>query len=465
MLCGEMLARRQALVFALAILLLAACGSPSTSGTTTLASPMPTATPTIAAVKSPTLTNEPTLASGLFETPSTPTLEPQGLSIAPLDEAPMIWPSNWSSDSTWLAYWTFTAAEAVDTFGIPPQGAGQLHFLNAHSGQTCPFPDQARYGASVIWQPDGTVMVAARDLTKQGEPCNNNFLSVSAPVTLPHDIDPSLSPEGQYQVTSIVQDDPDGTLSVTTQIVEVKTGQTKNVIKWRHPGGLGSLGLGGEWLTEDRFLIYETLDTGPLLIGANGDVQIVSELFGLSDKIGAESLYAQGVTISGTSIYHLVLSGYSTDAGELVIGLYHSETGEVEAYPFFTRGFSPDGKWLLLGKHSIVGGYESEEVWFRPSDPVGSPLRHLTDGFMLNLLWSSDWTKVANTAWNLPDPYASRPGIVQGWSFPEAVQLGSWKSEDYTMTPMSWSPDGKFLVLRGYVVGVQREALFVIPVP
>ena len=43
--------------------------------------------------------------------------------------------------------------------------------------------------------------------------------------------------------------------------------------------------------------------------------------------------------------------------------------------------------------------------------------------------------------------------------------LDAWKSEDYTMTPMSWSPDGKYLVLRGYVVGVQREALFVIPAP
>jgi hypothetical protein len=281
-------------------------------------------------------------------------------------------------------------------------------------------------------------------------------------------IDPSFSPSGQYQTTSVVHDELDGTLSVVTRIAETKTDRTKNVIKWKHPGGLGSLGLGGEWLTDDQFLIYQALDIGPMLIRTDGDItQIAPELFGLpAEPQEAAKWFVEGGIISGASRYHLVLLGSNTDAGEPVVRFYHSETGEVEMVPFpATWGpFSPNGKWLLLDKRPTVEGHESYEVWFRPVDPVGSPVRRLAGGFTLNLLWSPDWAKVASTAWNSPDPYASRPSVVQVLSFPEVTQLGSWKSEDYSMTPLAWSPDGRFLVVRGYVVGIQREALFVISV-
>jgi hypothetical protein len=174
--CAEVenrLFARQALAFALAVLLFVACGSPLTSGTT--APSALTVVPANTTVETPRPTLEPTPTPKLTKTPAIPTVEPQGTPIAPFDEAPMISFYGWSHDSTWLTYWTFTAAEAHETYGVPRSGAGELHFLNVHSGQTCPFPDQAGYGDSVIWQPHGTVIVATRDSAKQGLPCNGNF--------------------------------------------------------------------------------------------------------------------------------------------------------------------------------------------------------------------------------------------------------------------------------------------------
>jgi len=319
----------------------------------------------------------------------------------------------------------------------------------------------------IFWQANGSVIVAHHDSAKRGFPCNEPFTtSESVPPRLA--FDPSLSPGGQYRIDSLNYDQPDGTVDVVTCITNAKTGETENVINWKHPGGVGEFGLGGDWLSPTQFLIPRTLDQGPLLIEAGKEiVHVAQELFDVPPILDSGVIWqATGAVMTGTNTYHLLLSGSGVEANFPLIRLYHSETRETETLPFqyiWGTGFSPDGQWLLLDKRPTREGFQSQEVWFRPVDPPGSLPRRLTGGFSLNLLWSSDGTKVASTARNSPDPYSG--SSLQVWSFPELAPLGSWKSEDYSMVLEAWSPDGSFLVTRGYMTGIQREALFVIPIP
>lgn len=423
------------------------------------------------------MTSTVTIASATTSSPtpnlegalSTSTGQPLEKLIRPFAEAPMIAFYNWSPDSLWLAFWTFTAEEAFGTYGVYPLGAGQLHFLNVHSGQICPYPDRAGYGAWVVWQTDGSVIVVQHNSAKRGFPCDETFTTSENP-SPPIPSDPSLSPGGRYRVDSITHDQPDGTLNVVTRITNAKTGETQNAIEWKHPGGVGGFGLGGEWLSATQFLIPRTLDQGPLLIEVGKEiVYVAQDIFNVPSLLDSEVYWqASGVVVTGTNTYHLLLFGSGVEANFPSVRLYHSETGEVETLPFqyvWGKGFSADGQWLLLEEQPIKDGFHGQEVWFRPVDPPGSPLQRLVGGFSLSLLWSSGWTKVASTAWNSPRPSASQTNVVQIFSFPQATLIGTWENDDYVMVPLSWSPDDSFLAVRGYKAGVQREALFVIPTP
>lgn len=401
-----------------------------------------------------TPTQPPTLTSA----PSpTPTAELPGVPLQPLATAAAIRVDSWSLDSDWVAYWSSTE-EDVETAAYPFP-SGTLHLLNIRTGQDCSYPEYVAHGYDdgVIWQSDGQVMVVSGGSTRRGTPCADDF----TPAAYPPDAelgkpDTALSPEAGYRARTWAQDEADGTISAVTTIADALTGEVGNVVEWKHEGRLGEFGLGGQWLTNDLFLINETLDRGPLLIAVgNGTIEVASELFGLAplghwEPGNAADLRAEGGVVKGTQTYHIVLSGAGTD-----ITLYHSETAEVERIPLrhpSYLAFSPDGRWLMLFERYDKDGYERQALSIRPVDPPGSEPRLFAEEFSY-AVWSPEGMKIAV---GLP------VGAISVFSLPDGVQLGSWMTGQFEALPIAWSPDGNLLAVQGYASGEWQQALFVV---
>lgn len=424
---------------------------PATSIPMALPSSTATLNPT-GAVPSPTLT------------PPQPTAISTPVAIEPVATAPAIRVDSWSPNSDWLAYWL--SAEIPQVFY--PWPPGDLHFLNVRTGQTCSYPEVVALGNSdhLAWQSNGSVQIIlpSSQLAYQGLPCQGNFPIVYRPEI--GEMNSILSLAGGYRASTVSRAEADGTLSAVTTITRVATGKVESTINWKHRGGEGELGTGGQWLIEGLFLIYESLDQGPLLITVGqGTVHVAQELFRVSPVVGQPgqndlvTLRAAGAVVTGTNTYHIALFGLGMEAAFPPIRLYHSETGKVEEIPFrylWTPAFSPDGRWLLLDERPIKGGYESYALWIRPVDPVGSEARALITSSLSDgspyALWSADWKRVA----------FGFPGRVSVYTFPEGVQIGSWMTDAYGTVPRAWSPGGKSLAVEGYIPGVQQQALFVI---
>ncbi len=340
-------------------------------------------------VETPVATSDDLSDPATTTSPATSAELPE-IQIKPLATAGRISFLGWSPDGESIAYLEHRPEDLAAMSPFPP---GALKFLNASIGQVCDsnlvFPEGGYNRAGQInWTSDGGLLVRTSDSLMQGKPCGR-FSSVTdqpfATVTAP---DLSLSPGGGYRARTEV-DGSGGILNLTTTILNVQTGQALNRVEWCIDERLGDLGLGGEWLTEELFLIYETLDQGPLLVMAGQGVSpIALELFGLTDipsMLGPEefNLSARGSVVTGTQTYHLILAGVGIESNFPPIKLYHSETGQVEELPFKYTGwpvFSPDGRWLVLDARPIRDGYESSELRLRPVDPVGSDARRLTSG-------------------------------------------------------------------------------------
>lgn len=413
---------------------------------------------------------EPLLAASTPAPTPLPTsmIKPPDTEVEPLVTADRLSFLGWSPDSEMLAYLEHTPEDlaAVQTHPFPP---GTLKFLNARTGQICdsmiifPEGDYNRF-AQLSWLPNGWLLIKVNDQTLQGIPCGA-FTPVTNS-TSPDEVvsEPSLSPQVSHRASTVIRDSANSVLNLVTTITNVATGQVENVIEWRLDERLGDLGLGGEWLTEDIFLIYETLDQGPLLVKVGEGVsQVVLELFNLPgvpsilDSEGV-SLRATGAVVAGTEAYHLLLSGVGLEANFPPVRLYHSETGEVEELAFRYLGwppFSPDGRWLVLDARPNQDSYERYELWTRPVDPPNGEAHPLTDKISAPISWSPDWDTVA----------AESEGRIVIFSAPAGTHIGSWRGGDYNIFPQSWSPNGEFLAASGYLRHSRGEGLLIIPAP
>ncbi len=424
--------------------------------------------------------------------------------IAPSVTATAVHFLSWSPDGEFLAYLEHTLE---DVAVLPPFPPGTLKFLNVRTGQTCDssivFPD-GQYDRldRIAWLPDGQFLVIAADRFQRGTPCASDFTPLtdlfSEPVyeivasdlarsrflingeqgywlyepeiqlVLP--IEESVqrdwrngyawSPASDRLAIASVRDMP-ADFKVTTYAINARTGQVEDAIESTLRAGLGDLP-GPLWLSEDQFLIQETLDQGPLLVTVGERVsQVAPDLFGLrsvpsildSEEVG---LYATAAFLAGTETYHLVLAGVGVEANLPSLQLYHSETGDVEELPFRHTGgptFSPDGRWLVLDARPIEGGYEGTELWLRQLDPAGSEAYRLIGDVPSSPAWSSDWANLA----------IESPAGISIFSIPDGAPLGSWGNKDYHLFPLSWSPNSEFLVAHGTLHASQGEALFVLP--
>jgi hypothetical protein len=392
---------------------------------------------------------------------------PPALSIDPVATAPMLRVGSWSPDGGWLTYWTFTEEEAATSHLYPP---GTLHFLNARADRTCVYEGEAPHGLggeSVVWLADDRLAVVNAGEVRVGAPCGPFVAADDVPIPESDDPSAARSPGGTYLARSEIEPNADSTLSVTTTISAVATGRTTEVISWAHRGGLGGLGLGGQWLSDDEFLIYETLDRGPLLVSVGKRIsEVARDLFGVPSVPvpipveGETEWYAwrAAAAVRGTELYHLALTATGFEAHFPSVRLYHPETGVVEELPFkylWGSGFSPDGRYLTLDSRPIVDNHEVYALWFRAVDPAGSEPQLLAADLNYSAVWSPDLARIG----------VGTDDRVLVYTFPETTVLQAWDTGMYTGIPIAWSPDGSRLMVYGYATGQLREALFVIDLP
>lgn len=385
----------------------------------------------------------------------TPTATPS-VPIEPLATAARIFPHSWSPDSETLAYWTFTPEEAAVDYTYPP---GTLYFLNIHTGERC----QSLYSGPIAWLPDGRILVRTEEQVFRGTPCNHNFDIVTDPSLLRSvgDFNPnaSLPPNGRWLAISAPLDTPN--FDATTTVLDVQTGEVKDVVKWQYRAALGSLPA-PLWLNNDQFLIRETIDQGPLLVTVGqGVTPVAPKLFGRSAKPECKEipcdtfLTTTAAGMKGTSIYHIAL--IASDMNHLL--LYHSESGKIENLPFrHLPEFSPDGRSMVLydSMWDAQKGREIHQVRVRSVDPPDSETRLflVQDTNPFPVAWSPDGTKLA----------ISSSGSIRLFSIPDGLQLGIWDTGRYSTFAGPWSPNGEFLAVQGYLPDNQGEALFIVQI-
>ena len=441
---------------------------------------------------------------------ATPTPVSPGVQIEPLATAGMIRFHSWSPDGETLAYWEFTPEEAAVSYTYPP---GTLKFLNARTGETCQSPYNVGYGwflsNPIAWLSDGRILIVADGEVARGTPCGDDFVTLGDLFPVPissivtHTPDRSTfwlagpgcclyepetqsvrsiedmrgdspgyswSPADDRLAISVLLKTSGGAFAAATYIVDVSTGAVEDVIEYEHRGGLGNLA-GPIWLGEDRFLIQETADQGPLLVTVGQDiVQVAPELFGQpgapipSGALDGSVMYlaATAAVVEGTGAYHIMLFGIGTapDSGFPPILLYHSESGEVEELRFEQMPtFSPDGRWLAVSQAPTTKADQYLKLWLQPVDPPGSEARIVlrTDAVSSDVKWTADWTKVA----------VGLVGGISVFSFPDGAHIRAWRTEPYSTFPEAWSPNNEFLAAMSFVFGSgdHEQALFVVPVP
>jgi hypothetical protein len=295
---------------------------------------------------------------------------------SPIATASVIRFAGWSPDSRWVAYWV-SSQEDVDN--SPPYSfpAGALHLANVEADESCAVPEfMSQDGATIHWSDDGAVIVGTVDGWFTGQPCQDKSyapLADQAPDDSPAP-DPALSPDGLYRAVTALQSSDGGFLTFETTLAASDETQPLQRVTWQIDERLGDYGLGGEWISRNQFLVYETLTQGPLILDVEGNVRpVLSELFSLHqvpsilDEGGYSSraIAAPGVE---PDTFHLLLAGVGLEGNFPSVILFHAENELVETLPHryvWWTPFSDDHQWLLMDERSDVAGYESHAISIR----------------------------------------------------------------------------------------------------
>jgi hypothetical protein len=380
----------------------------------------------------------------------------------PLATAAYFTVAGWSADSRWLAYWVSADADvAAQQPATMPGGA--LNFVDAPTGEICvaeAIHTLTAREAAVYWQPGNQVVVVMPDGAFSGRPCRPFTPSpdFAPPVTTPV-VDPALSPGGRYRAHSTEAGNEDGTLAVTTTLVDVQSDADVATLTWQHRGGLGELGLGGMWITPSQFLIFETVAEGPLIVDVeNGVIPVLTGLPGLSltppEAVEGYSLRAMAVPGDEPDAFSLVIFGVGAEAAFPPVVLYHAATGLAEMLPFrYVWGFSPANDWLLMVENVTSGGYQSGyDIWGRRLADIGGEWQLVAPSADY-LAWSQDSAEMA---------FIQDETRVVWQTFPALETVRQWQIGSYWVSPISFSPDGRFLVVQGNLPGFWQYALFLL---
>lgn len=233
---------------------------------------------------------------------------------------------------------------------------------------------------------------------------------------------------------------------------------------WRIDERLGEYGLGGEWISRDQVLIYETLAEGPLIRDIEqGVISVLADLFGVQEipsildekGYGLMAIAAPGVE---PDTFHLLLGGVGLEGNFPSVMLYHAESGLVETLPYravWWKPFSANHEWLLMDERPTVGGYETHAIWVRRLEDTDGEWQLLASG-VDSVLWTPDWTEMAF------GNFSDREHLITWQTFPDAVLIGRWNTGQFWTHPVAWSPDGRHLITEGNVPGLWQYGLFVL---
>ncbi len=464
-------------LFTLTFLLLEACNPGIAPQTSQVPSRQSTIPVTVGLTPSPSPTISPPLSSTPVTTPSrTPmrtllptstSLPPTPLaatSIEPIKKGADIWIDSWSPDGLWLGFWLWTPEDLAIDFSAPP---AKLIFHNPHSDEICEYADFlfSEHTPQIYWQPDGRAAVYQTGSYWIGFPCQD-FVPVQVEeIEFLEPSDETQSPEGTFRAETNLQDSDGKWDKLRTTITNNTTGQEENRVDWEIDVRLGSWDeyLGGKWVTDDLFLIYETRDKGPLLIQAGGEIiQVAPDLFDVpapiipQDSSDWVNLRAFATSVDNDNLYHILLHGVGSEARFPPVRLFHSDTGEVETLPYthlWHPGFTPDGRWILLDAHPDIDGYESYALWVRPVDPPSSQMRLFADGTYWSA-WSPNLSEIA-FGWT---------GEFTVFRFPNSETVKTWTTGQYSNHRLVWSPTADFLATSGNIPGEYEAAIFVVDV-
>jgi hypothetical protein len=383
------------------------------------------------------------------------------ISITPLVTAPYLEFGSWSPDSQWIAYWVSSEADVAQSTNFMP--GGTLNFMNVATGEMCAvsqFVTPDNQSAQIYWSERMEVIIRMGEEAFTGKPCQNEtYRQLDDFITEPVP-DPALSPSGEYHADTVLESSENGIVTFETSFTASGSEQPVQQVTWQIDERLGEYGLGGEWISQKQFLIYETLDQGPLILDVErGVIPVLTELFGL-DQIpsitGPEGYGLYAIPIPGIErdSFHLLLQGVGTEANFPSVRLYHTEDGRVETLPFryaWREAYSPDGQWLLMDERPDAGGYETYTISIRRVEEVDGDWRQVATN-VNSALWNTDWTEMA---------FSSNETVT--WqTFPDAERIGQWNTGQYWANPIAWSPDGRSLVMIGNIPGVVELGLFIL---
>jgi hypothetical protein len=384
-------------------------------------------------------------------TPPTPTapplLAPAATSISTSTPIPAAQPQivaanlrfdGWSPGSIWIAYWASPREHA-------PQA---LNFFNVTTGQRCPHPEIQLSGPG-FWESDYSFLTIHTLGTSRITPCGTATDAIP-----PSDIstfNPAVSPNGQYRVDTDCGPGSSGVLMTLEATGEV-------IASYPCAGGVpGSLG--GQWITDDTFLINEIEDRFPTILQSDGTaINIATDLFHLPpasavmvNKVTTQIYYyAQAFRIAGTDEYHLLFYSWLDGSDYWTVLLYHSETGATEALPIYslyTNAIpSPDDRsFILSGVLDTTSNRTASQDWFRFFDPPGSPMKYLP-----GVTYDRDWSPDSNfMALAIADESALYQHDFAILDLATVRVTALWHTGDYLARPAAWSPDGRYVVALG----------------
>jgi len=208
--------------------------------------------------------------------------------------------------------------------------------------------------------------------------------------------------------------------------------------------------MGGQWVSDDSFLIYETLDVGPVLLNTNGDITPLIPKLNGDTTSPRNKVYAQAAINNG---FHILLTPRDETAQSFGVQLYHSKSGNTEILPaqFYDGYLSPQGQWLLLRTH--------EGLWLRSTDesqPLPQKISSISDNAVL---FSPDEKLML-----LADDTQQTTQLISPRNLQRQRSI-RLRSDQQTYTPIlyasQWSPDGKAVAMLGLNPNQAISALFV----
>ena len=390
----------------------------------------------------------------------------------------------WSPDSRYFIYWARRPENAPSTL----LEAGSFHIYDTEREQTCPFGgyrlDLPTWNHTYLWLPDGNLLLHGEPDITVVQPCSDFFTILAdrfpEPITNLVAWTPDYSTllfanqnsfwlyqyEG-HQVQSVTGFDPeledgaafspDGRFVALngdegdSYLLDVNTATVSHIATWQKPLGLGGQA-NPEWLNNTQFVVRSSNDLGPLLIDVDGTAQNIGQTF-FGQATGSDSAVFVHKA-EGNDRFHLRIESFSSEAD--FMRLYHSETGEhelislAEAKWFYTA-FPANAQWLLI--HASTEGNQ-KELWVRPLDPANSaPWRVAAHDESITLRLAPVGNRLA----------VATDNRIELINLANGTTLASYAATGQTLTPGSFSPDGRFLAVIGNKPN-GAETLFILPV-